>query len=223
MNSERKAAIIVGVLFITATVAYSLSVILVTPVLSSTDHLVLAAEKDRDLMIGSLLVLVDAIAVAGIGIVIYPILKRYSETLALGYTGARLAEGVLFAINVIPILILMTLGQEFVKAGTPDTSYYQTLGSLLLAAADWTFLLGFAVAFTISAFILNYVLFISRLVPRWISVWGFAGALLLWVYYLLQAFGIAQADILFVPIAVQEMVFAVWLIIKGFDIQEHNT
>jgi hypothetical protein len=217
MNENRKTAIIVGVLFITATVAYSLGVIILDPILSSSDYLTKASENENQVIMGSFLVLIDAVAVAGIGIVIYPILKKHNETLALGYAGARIAEGVLFAVNVIPILTLLTLSQEFVKAGAPDTSYYQTLGTLLLAAGDWAFLLGFGLAFTLSALILNFLLYKSKLVPRWLSGWGFVGAALLWAYYLLQFFGINQVEILFLPIAVQEMVFAVWLIVKGFN------
>jgi hypothetical protein len=167
-------------------------------------------------MIGTLLVLIDCVAVAGIGIVMYPFLKKHNETSAFGYAGARIAEGVLFGVNVIPILTLLTLSKEFVMEGAPDASYYQTLGTLLIAAGDWAFLLGFGVAFTLSALILNFVLYQSKLVPRWLSVWGFVGATLLWVYYLLQFFSINQ-EILFLPIAVQEMVFAVWLIVKGFN------
>jgi hypothetical protein len=145
-------------------------------------------------IIGALLVLIDVVAVAGIGIVMYPILKNHNETLAFGYAGARIAEGILFSVNVIPILTLLTLSKEFVMAGAPDASYYQTLGTLLIAAGDWAFF-----------------------VPRWLSVWGFVGAVLLWAYYLLQFFSINQVEILFLPIAVQEMVFAVWLIAKGFN------
>ena len=78
-------------------------------------------------------------------------------------------------------------------------------------------LLGFALAFTLSALILNYILYQSKIVPRWISVWGFLGALLLWVYYLLQPLGNAFVGLIQVPLAIQEMVFAVWLIVKGFD------
>ncbi|PPA79611.1 MAG: hypothetical protein C00003105_02069 [ANME-2 cluster archaeon HR1] len=111
----------------------------------------------------------------------------------------------------------MTLSQEFVKAGAPDASYYQTLGTLLLAAGDWAFLLGFGLAFTLSALILNFLLYQSKLIPRWLSGWGFVGAVLIFAYYLLQFFSINQVEILFLPIAVQEMVFAVWLIIKGFN------
>ncbi len=218
MDSCRKTAIIVGVLFITATVAYSIGMVLLDPILGSSDYLTKASENENQVIIGAFFVLIDSVAVAGIGIAIYPILKKYDETKALGYAGARIAEGILFTVNVIFILTLLTLSQEFVKAGAPHDSYYQTLGTVLLAAGDWAFLLGFGVAFTLSALILNSFLYQSKLVPRWLSVWGFIGAALLWVYYLLQFVSVNQAEILFLPIAVQEMVFAVWLIIKGFNL-----
>ena len=217
MNSNRKTAIIVGVLFITATVAYSLGVIFLDPILGGSDYLTKASENENQVILGAFLVLIDSVAVAGIGIVIYPILKKHNETLAFGYAGARIAEGVLFIVNVIFILTLLTLSQEFVKAGAPDASYYQTLGTVLLAAGDWAFLFGFGLAFTLSALILNSLLYQSKLIPRWLSGWGFIGAVLIFAYYLLQFFSNNQVEILFLPIAVQEMVFAVWLIIKGFN------
>ncbi|WP_406661636.1 DUF4386 domain-containing protein [Methanolobus sp. ZRKC3] len=217
MNENRKTAIIVGVLFIIATVAYSLGVILLDPILGASDYLTIASGNEKQVIMGSFLVLIDAVAVAGIGIMIYPILKKHNEALALGYAGARIAEGVLFTVNVIAILTLLALSQDFVKAGALDASYYQTFGTILLAAVDLAFLFGFAVAFTLSALILNYLLYRSKLVPRWISGWGFVAALLLWVYYLLEPFSIDLLGILFIPIAIQEIVFAVWLIVKGFD------
>jgi hypothetical protein len=88
---------------------------------------------------------------------------------------------------------------------------------VLLAAGDWAFLFGFGIAFTLSALMLNSLLYQTKLIPRWLSGWGFVGAVLIWAYYLLQFFTNNQVEILFIPIAVQEMVFAVWLIIKGFN------
>jgi hypothetical protein len=217
MNSNRKTAIIVGALFITATVAYSLGVIYLDPIIGGSDYLTKASENENQVILGAFLVLIDAVAVAGIGIMIYPILKKHNEALALGYAGARIAEGVLFIVNVIFILTLLTLSQAFVKAGALDASYYQTLGTVLLAAGDWAFLLGFGLAFALSALILNSLLYQTKLIPRWLSGWGFVGAVLIFVYYLLQFFSTNQVEILFLPIAVQEMVFAVWLIIKGFN------
>ncbi len=217
MNPNRKTAIIVGVLFITATVAYSLSVVLLDPILGGSDYLTAVSINENLVIIGALLVLIDAVAVAGIAIVIYPILKKHNEALALGYVGARIVEGVLFSVNVITILTLLTLSQEFVQAGAPGASHFQTVGTLLLAAGDWAFLLGFGLVFTLSALILNFVLYQSKLIPRWLSGWGLVGAALIFAYYLLQFFSINQVKILFLPIAVQEMVFAVWLIVKGFN------
>jgi len=64
---------------------------------------------------------------------------------------------------------------------------------------------------------LNYLLYQRRLIPRWLSVWGFVGAALSFVNYSPQFFGIDSIEILFLPIGLQEMVFAVWLIVKGIN------
>jgi len=217
MNTNRKTAIIVGVLFIIATVAYSIAMILLDPILGGSDYLTKASENENQMIIGGLLVLIDAIAVAGIAIVIYPILKKHHKALALGYVGARIVECVLFFVNVITILTLLTLSQEFVQAGASNASSYQTLGTVLLAAGNWAYLFGLGLVFALSALILNFVLYQSKLIPRWLSVWGFVGAVLVLTNYLLESFGINPVEILFYPIAVQEMVFAVWLIVKGFN------
>ena len=218
MNNNIKTAKIVGALFIVATVAYSFGVVLLDPILGASDYLTTVSENENILIIGAFLVLIDAVAVAGIAIVIYPVLKKHNEILALGYVGARIGESVLFSVNVITTLTLLTLSQEFVKAGSIDTSHYQTIGSVLLAAGNWAYLLGLGLAFAISAMILNYVLYQSKLIPRWLSAWGFVGAVLVFANYLLASFGINPVEILFLPIAVQEMVFAIWLIVKGFNL-----
>ena len=183
MNNNIKTARIVGALFIIATVAYSLGVVLLDPFLGGSDYLTNISANEKTLIIGTFLVLIDAVAVAGIAIMIYPVLKKHNEALALGYVGARIGESVLFGVNVIITLTLLTLSQEFVNAGSLDTSYYQTLGAVLLAAGNWAYLLGLGLAFAISALILNFVLYQSKLVPRWLSAWGFIGAALVFANY----------------------------------------
>ena len=79
-------------------------------------------------------------------------------------------------------------------------------------------MIGSGLVWSLSALLLNYVLYRSELVPQWLSGWGLVGALLSFAVYLLQFFSIETSDFLFAPIAVQEMVFAVWLIVKGFNI-----
>jgi len=160
MDTNKKTAILAGVLFITATVAYSLAVVLLDPILGDSDYLTNISANENTLIIGTFLVLIDAVAVAGIAIVIFPVLKKHNETLALGYVGARIGESLLFSVNVLTTLTLLTLSQEFVKAGSLDTFYYQTLGTVLLAAGNWAYLLGLGLAFAISAMILNFVLYL---------------------------------------------------------------
>ena len=219
MNSIRKTAIIVGALFIIATVASSLTVVLTGP-LNAPDGLINVSANATQLIIGALLLLIDSIAVVVIPIMLFPIFKKHNEALALGYVGARIIEGVIFIVGVISLLLLLTLSQEFVKAGTPDVPYFQTLGTLLLAAHDWAFLLGLTV-FSLGSLTLNYILYQSKLIPRWLSGWGFIGAALTLAASLIPQLGYSLSSsidtLMNSPIALQEMVFAVWLIVKGFN------
>ena len=223
MDSNRKTTIIVGVLFITATVTSSLYYVLVTPILDAPDYLVKVSENANLVIIGVLLYLIDCAAVVAIPIVLYPIFKKHNEALALGYVGSRIIESVTIIVGHISLLSLLTLSQEYVQAAAPDASHFQALGALLLAVIDRALLLGVEFVFSLTALILNYLLFRSRLVPRWLSVWGLVGATLLLASGFLVMFGLSPSPtsaismLLSYIIALQEMVFAVWLIGKGFN------
>jgi len=222
MNTNKRTARIVGALYIIATAAP----IMTAPFLGFLgggiigepipDYLVSVSANENQVYIGMLVELVWALAVIGIPIVLFPILKKHNGVLALGFFSLRFVEGLSTVVGSIVLLTLLTLSQEFVKAGVPDASYFQTLGTLLLAAREWTFMIGSGLFFSLSALVLNSVLYRSRLIPRWLSGWGLIGAVLSFATYLLQLYGI-ELDILFLPIALQEMVFAVWLIVKGFN------
>ena len=217
MNTNRKTAIIVGVLFITATVASSLGIVILSPILDAPDYLISVSANEYQVIMAALFMLIDVVAVVGIAIMMYPILKKHNEALALGFSGLRFIEAISTILGSIILLTLLTLSQEFVIAGCPDASYFQALGTLLLAAREWVFNIGSGLIWSLSALLLNYILYRSKLVPRWLSGWGLVGAVLSFAAYLLQFFSINLSDWLFSPIAVQEMAFAVWLIVKGFD------
>jgi hypothetical protein len=224
MNSTRKTAIIVGVLFITATVTSSLYYVILTPILNAPDYLINVSENENQVIIGVILYLIDCAAVVAIPIMLFPIFKKHNEALALGYVGSRIIESVTLIVGHISLLSLLTLSQEYVKAAAPDATNFQTLGTLLLAVIDWTHLLGVEIVFSLTALILNYLLYQSKLIPRFISVWGLIGAILLLVSGFLVMFGLSLSPtsaismLLSLPIALQEMVFAVWLIVKGFNL-----
>ena len=222
MNSNKRTARIVGVLFIVATAAPIMTAlvlgflgggVLAEPI---PDYLVTVSANENQVLTGMLIELIWALAVVGIPVMLFPVLKKHSEALALGFFSLRFIESLSTIVGSIILLTLLTLSQEFVKAGTPDASHYQTLGTLLLAAREWAFMIGSGLVWSLSALILNWVLYQSRLIPRWLSGWGLIGATLSFVTYLLQFHG-TSLDILSLPIALQEMVFAVWLIVKGFN------
>jgi len=217
MNTNRKTAIIVGVLFITATVASSLGFAILDPILNTPDIFVNVSANTTQVIIGVLLLIIDSVAVVGIAVMMFPILKKHNEALALSYVGFRVIEAAIIIIASIILLSLLTLSQEYVRAAAADASNFQTLGTLLLTVWDWALLLGIMIVFSLTALILNYLLYQSELVPRWLSGWGLIGATLLLAAGLLEIFGINLTDLINLPIALQEMVFAMWLIVKGFN------
>ncbi len=185
--------------------------------LDTPDYLVNVATNENQVLTGMLIQLIWAFSCVGIPVMLFPILKKHNESMALGFFSLRFIEGVFTIVAIMCQLSLLTLSKEFVLAGVLDAFYYQASGTLLLAARDWAFWIGPSIAFALSALVLNYVLYQSRLIPRWLSGWGLIGATFYLAAELLAFLGFNQFMILAAPIALQEMVFAVWLIVKGFN------
>jgi hypothetical protein len=220
MNKKRAA--VAGVLFIAATGAAIVSGAFLLPILEAPDYLINISENETQVMIGALFYFVMAAACAGIAIPMYPILKKHNPAMALGAVAFRIIEGAVFMVGVACVLALATLGQGFVDAGTPGGSHFQTLGELLLAGYTiaHAFMPG-VFAFSLGALLYYCIFYQSKLVPRWLSVWGLVGVTLGIVNGLVDMFGGVPNEtismLLDLPIALQEMVLAVWLIVKGFD------
>ena len=214
-------ATIVGVLFITATVASIVAGIFLQPVLDDPDYLNSGSANENRVAIGALLELIAAGAVVGTGVMLFPVFKKFNEGLALGYASGRSIEGVIIIIGAIGTLLLLTLGREYV-AGAPAASYFQASSTLLLALRGWALVVGPMIVFSLNDLILNYLFFQSRLIPRFLSVWGLIGAPLILAAGLLVMFGRIPPSgkiviLLALPVAVFEMVLALWLIVKGFN------
>ena len=222
MDSNKKTARIVGILFIIATLAGLLSVIFLGS-LNTPDYLVNVSANGNQIILGAVLMLIMAAAIASIPAMISPILKKYNGALALGYIGFRIIEAVTIIIGAIGMLLLLTLSQQFVIAGAPEASYFQTFGTLLQTLINnWNSLIS-TIVFSISALILNYILYRSKLIPRWLAIWGLIGAALHIIGGILGMFGVVAESstlgmVFIIPLALEEMVFAVWLIAKGFNL-----
>ena len=221
MNSNRKTARIVGVLFIIAT-ASIFAESLYGPILSSPDYLDITYPNKIIVIIGILLESIMIPAMFLIPIFLFPILKKHNKVLALGYIGFRSLEAVLISIAEINKLSLVNLSRNYLNKGGADASYFQSIGSSIQSKLYWVNTDGviYVVIFAIGALILNSALYKSKLIPRFISAWGFIAAITILTGSILSAFtdiSLVIAILLIAPIALQEMVFAVWLIVKGFN------
>ena len=219
MNTYRKNAIIAGVLWIIGTAAGVLTFPFLG-IVDKPDYLTKIAANENQVIIGALLLLIMAFACAGIAIWLYPVLKRQNQALALGSVGFRIIENVLGIVSAICLLSLVLLSQEYVKAGASNLNF-QTLGTLLLGARDSISNIQL-IPFCIGALMYYYVFYQSKLIPRWLSGWGLLAIIMNLVSALLVLFNVignfsTVQVVLSIPIGVQEMVIAVWLIVKGFS------
>ena len=216
-HTYRKTAIAVGILFVIATVAALLSTALTSGALDAPDYLARIATQSDQVIAGALLLIAGGISAVLSAALLFPVLRRSGEGLALGYLGVRILEAVTLFVDVVALLLLVTLGRDFVHAGAHAVaaSDLTALGAVLQAAHHWAFPLNPVVS-GLGALLLYSLLYRSRLVPRWLSVWGLASAALVFVFGLLRMYG-GGSLVLALPIGVQEMALAGWLIAKGFS------
>jgi hypothetical protein len=222
MNTYRKNAIIAGVLYIIGTVAGVLSLAPSAPVREAQNVLAGVAANANQVRIAALFVLLMGLSLAMFSTVLYPVLRKHSEVLAIGYVVVRGAlETVTYFVTAVSWLLLAGLGQWYVNAGAPAASGFQASGALVLKAGEIsTSLTG--IVFLLGATMFYAVLYQARLVPRWISVWGLVAVIPYLAAEALALFALldplsATSILLHIPVALQEMVLAVWLIVKGFN------
>jgi hypothetical protein len=223
MTADRRTAIVVGALFITATVTAAAVAVLWGPVLTASDPLLEASQNASALQVGALLELIAALAVVAIPVAVYPVLRRHDHALAVGYVAARTVEGVFLVAGVISVLVLLTMADAGAEvavaeagAGLPDT--------MIVALGDWAGYVASPLFLCVGALAFYSVLFRARLVPRWLSGASLLTALLYLPTVALAIIGVVGPDgttpelmVLAAPFALMEMVLALWLIAKGFE------
>lgn len=221
-QSDRRTAIVVGVLLIVCSVASVLSVAPLGSMLDSPVDLTRLAANDDRLVLAALIEFVAAATGAGIAIALYPVLRQYGRAMAFGAAAARTVGGVLVLVGTLSLLALLTLAQESVSPGSTDITATDASAQVLLAVRDWVTNFMVSLPFLLGAGLYYYLMYRSTIVPRWLSGWGLLAVAVSLVATLYsgftQDFGFATfSTALNVPIGLQEMVLAVWLIAKGFN------
>jgi hypothetical protein len=218
-TSARRRARIVGVLLITATTASLAGSALLGPVLGGTDYLGDIYTAQGRVLWGTLFSVLAAFTSAGVAIALYPLLRTYAPGLAMGSVGMRVIEASMYLVAALGPILLTVLAQQHAHSAAPQP-YDQTLGALLKGLRDQAGILG-ALAAYLGAGMYYLVFHRTRLIPRWLSDWGLLGVMLGFLAGTLvvldvTTFGSPFMVTMNLPFAVQEMVLAVWLLLRGF-------
>ena len=220
-REHRAAATTAGILFIIGTVAGILSkAVTYFPVRDADDPLAYAADHSVRVATGALLVLVMGLSLALLAVVLFPVLRRVDEVLATGYLIIRGAvETTTYVVVAVAWLLLVPLA-ETMSAGPGTASPAGVrLGTLMIDSDGASVVM--SLVFCLGATLFYVLLYRSRIAPRWIVSWGLVGIPLYVAAYVLAMYGVvginsSEVNLLSLPLAVQEMVLAVWMIARGF-------
>ncbi len=225
MNAPRSTALIVGVLFFITFVTSIAAVFAYGPVLTDA-HYITGTGSDTRVLFGAFLDLLLIISNIGCAVVLFPLLKRQNEAIALGYVTARLVECTFLLVGILSVLAIVSLRQG---AAGADPGSLVTVGKLLIAIKSWTFLLGPGLMDGIgTGLMLGWLMYRSGLVSRRVALLGVIGGPLLaasGIAILLGLFkaGSAWQGIATIPEFVWEAYLAIWLTFKGFRASAFDT
>jgi len=220
--SYRGNAIAVGILFILCTAASIGSIVpLGAAVTAPVDFAKFAASSDR-VVWTAIMEFIWAITGVGIVVGLYPVLRKFNPALALGSVVGRVAENFFVVVGTLFLVALLTVSKEAVAAGSAGLVSAVTASNLLVSLREWVHGFVAMIPFAIGTILYSYVLYRSRLVPRWLSGWGLVAGVLSLTANLIAGFTqnwgfTPMTVVLCVPIAFQEMTLAVYLIAKGFN------
>jgi hypothetical protein len=218
--SERSAAKWAGwfmaITFITSIPA----LILYDPVLNDTNF-ILGAGSDTRIQLAALLEIVLIISAIGVAVVMFPILRRQSEALALGYVASRIVESVVIGVGVISLLSILTLRDDLAASVAAAGGSLEITGEALVAIHDWTFLLGPGFCVGVNGLLLGYLMYRTGLMPPRLAMFGVIGGPLAFISSTAVLFGAFEqssgpAFLLTASEIIFEASFAIYLIVKGF-------
>jgi hypothetical protein len=220
--SQRRAEIVIATLFVVQGVVSIIgAAVFLNPILNAPGYLANVFPNRGAIELGSLLWAVNNIAIVFIAVFALPLLRKLDEALAIGYLAARILEGVFLMAGTVAYLLLITLSQQFLNAGSPQGSWFLSYADILKQTAYIGLTQLDLVALGIGGLIFTWMLFRYRLVHRYIAGLGLIGYALVFIVSILNWFGIVSTSgpigVLVVPVASFEIVvLPAWLLLRGF-------
>lgn len=225
MNTK-KIAIVVGVLFLIALFFNIIATGITDPILGIPDYLANIYPNKTIVITGNLLNFIAALAMIFIPIVLYPVARERYRNLALGYVVFRFLEGTLFIYIAIKTLTFISLSKAFINANDEQIAFLQILGNSFQFEIHWATII-YILIYVLGGLTFYYLLYKSKLVPRFLSIWGLLAVTLLLIGVTLGMFHfgmfsnmpLMKGMVYFAPpVALNELVLSIWLIAKGFNL-----
>lgn len=216
----RRTAVIVGVLFWISNLATLVGNGVAGTIPKSTVALTGFYPHATQVVAGTLIAHINDAAIIGYAVLMLPVLKRYAPGAALGYVAFKLVEAIVLVVSGAALLSLIPLSQDYLGSAGSHAADLRAMADMSLALQFWTARLA-TFAYLAATPLLCFALYQSRLVPRFIPVWGFAALAMLSSGLGLgvgdPTRGLQPAQVLVVPIILWELTFATWLIVRGFQ------
>ncbi len=216
----KKTAIIIGILFLIQFVlGVLLNQFLIGPITFDPDYLVIASANTSQLIIGTFISILSGALTVWIAVKLFPFFKPFSHTLALLYVGFSVVSFTVTLIDIVGVLSLLSVSIEYTNPEMQNGDFLKTIGTIFYAIRVWTHYLVLLIA-ALNLTVFYSALFISKLLPRFISTWGLLAVSLMLAALILNIFDVITFEtemMLFLPLAINQLVLIAWLLIKGFS------
>jgi len=218
----RQASRIAGFLIIFGIIVGVLSI---TPSVESKTFLVDVFRNKNQVLIGALFQFLLIPIYIGFSLLLYPIVKQYNRIYSVGFVGFKFMAGIFQLIGVILLPIFVLLSQKYVNVIGPNVVFYELVGDLLKLSRDLTNHLGVILTTGLGNILLYLIFYKVELVPKWLSLWGLVGNILIMLasfLFMFQCIKVISFEygIMSVPLVLQEVILAIWLIVKGFNVKQ---
>lgn len=218
MNTERRRAVLLGVLLISG---IAFGILNSVPALEYPDYLAKLSTIRTQVLTAVFFQAAMATVYVCIAVLSYPLVQRHSEGLALGYFGFRIIGAAFLFVGIGSLLLLLHLSQTLASASQLDAPQLRITGELLRTGRDLMNHIGMVLPWALGGLILCWCMLKTAVVPRWLSVWGIVGAVLTVIATLLYMLGFIEMMTptyvaMNVPTALFELTLAVFLIALGF-------
>ncbi len=222
MTQDRMNGILLGVFYIIAAVTAIIAVVFYQPILSERWYTSVADGFQTKVLLGVLNDFLLVVTAVGTAIMLFPYVRPWNESIALGYLCFRIMEAVFISIGLVSILGLLQLSMDYEAGSVASEENLHAVGFMLQAVHSWTSMLGPNLMLGLNTFMYSYLLLRTELAPKQLARFGMVTAIMVFIAGLLEIFGViepfsAAKGLLALPVGVYEMSLAVWFIVKGFN------